>query len=107
MELSIEEKQQVRNEISDNNESNSPADVYIDWIYKYRYYIVCISWISIIIAAIIGMNAFFILESGGYEPPGAESTKVYDRMYTYLTYPDYPLALLMNDPTGRLKPDDA
>ena len=73
---------------------NIYLDMYVSWICKYKYSIVIISWILILVAGFIGKDAFSKLSDGGFAPPRKQSTYVQNYMSAHhLSYPEYTVVL--------------
>jgi len=83
----------------DNDKKPKSTNRYVMFLFQYRYSIVILSWIFILIGMYVGKDAFSNLRDGGFSAPNAESTVTKAAISRNLIYPDYSITLLVKGNT--------
>ena len=89
-----------QNMASTTTKEISWLDSYITIIFHWKYTLVIISWLMILIGAYVGKDAFSSLENGGFTPPYGESTIAAKYISKNLVYPQYTLTILVQGTNG-------
>lgn len=76
-------------------------------IYKARWFVLIAGLVFMAVSGILGTSVFSDLKAGGYNNPGAESTKVEELLKSQLGQPDRFLVVLFDSKDGKTVEDPA